>query len=428
MRNRMKTISLIGATFYGNRGAEAMLSTCIGKIREKFPDADFHVFSYLPVDDSTIVIDPKINVWDSTPVSLVFFIFPLSILYRCVRRVKLFNRVFPSAIIALSKSDALLDISGVSFIEGRELFLPFNIFNMLPAVILSTPIIRMAQAIGPFNKTINRLTANIFLPKCRAIFSRGNTTLKSVSSLIGDNTSIHSEMVDDVAFLFKEEYSVTSDMSAFLIPMIEDWSKKIDKNTAGHIIGICPSSVVGKKAKSEGIDYSLLLQKIVCKLIDNGNYVVIFPNATRERSKNSERNNDLILIEKLRLNSESIEKDKDKIVFIDKDINTNGIKKIISHCDIIMTSRFHAMIASLTLVKPTIVIGWSHKYLEVMSRFDMEEYVIDYRGVTSNHIISVLNKIQMDKEITQMLIQKNLPKIIESSQRQFEFIYKFLGC
>ena len=44
--------SLIAATVSGNRGAEAMLETSIGRIRERFPDARFSVFSYYP-DDAT---------------------------------------------------------------------------------------------------------------------------------------------------------------------------------------------------------------------------------------------------------------------------------------------------------------------------------------------------------------------------------------
>jgi polysaccharide pyruvyl transferase WcaK-like protein len=36
------------------------------------------------------------------------------------------------------------------------------------------------------------------------------------------------------------------------------------------------------------------------------------------------------------------------------------------------------MVGALSLAKPTVVFGWSHKYAEVMHDFGMEEWVFDY--------------------------------------------------
>lgn len=41
-----KTIGISGATVWGNRGAEAMLVTTVGQVRERYPDARFYLFSY----------------------------------------------------------------------------------------------------------------------------------------------------------------------------------------------------------------------------------------------------------------------------------------------------------------------------------------------------------------------------------------------
>ena len=47
----MKEVAITGATFTGNRGAEAMLTTVIGRVHDKDPDVICNVFSYYPEDD-----------------------------------------------------------------------------------------------------------------------------------------------------------------------------------------------------------------------------------------------------------------------------------------------------------------------------------------------------------------------------------------
>ena len=43
------------------------------------------------------------------------------------------------------------------------------------------------------------------------------------------------------------------------------------------------------------------------------------------------------------------------------------------------------MVAALRSLKPTLIIGWGHKYQEVMKRFGQEEFVFDYK-LDSNDI------------------------------------------
>ena len=54
-------ISIIGGTFWGNRGAESMLATTIGMISRAFPDARFVVFSYYPEKDRQLVRDNRVT-------------------------------------------------------------------------------------------------------------------------------------------------------------------------------------------------------------------------------------------------------------------------------------------------------------------------------------------------------------------------------
>ena len=60
----MKEISIIAATFYGNRGAEAMLSTTIAAIKTGYEGSiKFNVFSYYPSQDKKLVSNTNVVVF-----------------------------------------------------------------------------------------------------------------------------------------------------------------------------------------------------------------------------------------------------------------------------------------------------------------------------------------------------------------------------
>ena len=424
----MKKISIIGATFIGNRGAEAMLCTVINKVSEKFPDSEFYIFSYYPKDDKKLLaqsnhkLKDKITIFSSTPFYISAILFPSAILFAIFSffKLKFITRVLPKSIQALGESDALVDVAGVSFMDGRAIFLPFNILTILPAMLVKTPVLKFAQGLGPFTQFPVKLCAKIFLPKCKQIFARGDITLKHLNDFFQNKAFFQAAC--DVAFNHKKNYSITSENHGYVNTLIQKLQSA--KNNKKTIIGLCPSSVVYSKTKKQNIDYIGSMLKIIKKLLQNENIVILlFPNATRETNINKLRNNDLAIIklinEKLRKDSEIQIKN---IISVEKDINTDGIKSLIEHCEITAISRFHAMIASLTLNTPPIVLGWSHKYLEVMKQFELEDNVLDYSDINldiADKILNVLNKKEQQKK----LIAKKFPEVKKDSFAQFEYLF-----
>ena len=200
----MKRISIIGATISGNRGAEAMLSTVIGRIRENKPDAAFNVFSYYPDDDKKLCDKQNIAIYSATPAYLVFVIFPFSCLLGLFNIIRLafFKPIFPKAVRALDDSAVLIDISGVSFMDGRVKFIPFNVLTIFPAMAVRTPVVKFSQAMGPFKNPLVYISAKIFLSRCVRIFARGETSMHNLQALKLCGNILDSAA--DLAFLHKK--------------------------------------------------------------------------------------------------------------------------------------------------------------------------------------------------------------------------------
>jgi len=407
----MSQISIIAATFIGNRGAEAMLTTTVNEIRRR-KKVRINVYSYYPKIDRLLAEDLSVDIYSATPQYLLMVLCPLSFVYKMIRllNLKFCEQYFPKSVRALADSDVLIDLAGISFGDGRERYLAYNTISLLPAMILGVPVVKLSQAMGPFRNSINRVAAKLFLPRCLRIFARGKKTLGYLGELGIDKGRY--DLAADVAFLQKRGYSMTKEnVNYFMLKMEE--IREI-KRREKWLVGVCPNAVIYKKG---GEEYLRALVRMIGYLERRSCGVVIIPNATLPFSKL--KNNDLAVIGKL----------KEKVgqaVVIDRCVNTDQIKEVISLCDFAVVSRFHAMVACLTLKVPPIVVGWSHKYLEVMKEFCLEEWVIDYSEMKGRKMELLIEKMFEERQENKDKIRKKLGLVKKGAERQFEYLGSFL--
>jgi polysaccharide pyruvyl transferase WcaK-like protein len=416
-------IGIIGASISGNRGAEAMTITVIGELREKFPDAEFKIFSYYPKQDRNLVTQPYVDILSCTPASLVLRFFPFACLEWLVSRfgMHLPDRLLTRVISVLRSCDVLVDISGVSFVGGREIFLPFNILTIWPAMLLGVPVVKMAQALGPFKNPINRMTAKLFLPPCNHVFARGLTTEKHLQELNLKNVS----RTTDVAFLCKPEYSLTSENEA----KNEAVEKQLLalKASGKKIIALAPSSVVYKSSLKVGKDYIQSLLDMISQFDQEEVYFLVLPQSNREISQKS-RNNDLNVLRTLRYRARMSLPDYlyQRMNWILWDVNTRSLRKLIDQCDLLMTSRFHAMIAGLSLGVPVLVIGWSHKYLETLADFGLEKYNADFDDANVNLAELAKDLLNNHDQISAKILV-DLEHVQKLSEGQFSYLESLIN-
>ncbi len=55
------------------------------------------------------------------------------------------------------------------------------------------------------------------------------------------------------------------------------------------------------------------------------------------------------------------------------------LRRLVRVCDVVGVSRFHAMVGALAESVPVAVMGWSHKYAEVMDSFGLARVVLRLR-------------------------------------------------
>ena len=418
---KLEKIAIVGGTIWGNRGAEAMLATVIGRIRLHHPTAEFFVFSYYPEKDRELISRPDISILSGTPAALVFNHFLAALL---IKGLGLFHIVPPAkgffrSAIALKNVDLLLDIGGITFSDGREKFLPFNILTIWPAMILGVPVVKLAQAVGPFDHRINRTVARHFLSRCQHIFVRGDQSASFIANL-----SLPKDIAEpaaDIAFIYESVFTLSSENETRIQTLLDRISE--EKRNGKKIIVFSPSILVDRKLRKKGTDYPSIFLSAIEHLKTDDYFFIFMPNSTRDGSK-KKHNNDLLLITEIKevFLSEDFSREKDgSVEWIDFDINTASIRAIVSSCDLLVTSRYHAMISGLALSIPTIVIGWGHKYNETMQAFDLSEYVM---GISQDHfdLLPTIREALTGSEEIKKRLDKNLPEIIALAENQFQYI------
>jgi polysaccharide pyruvyl transferase WcaK-like protein len=397
-----------------------MLVTTIGVLRRRHADTCFNVMSYYPEQDSRLIRDPSVRVYDARPLALVTQHLPFAVAMRLARAAgaRWPSSLMPASVRALSQSDVLVDLGGISFADGRAAFLPFNILCVYPAMLLGVPVVKLAQAVGPFQDWRTRAAANLFLKRCAYVVARGGRTLGHLQE-IGMSPCKH-RLAADVAFGYEPGFSLSQENEV----RVREVSTRLDevRRRGVRVIGMCPSTVVAKIFANHGRKYVDLIADVSQEVLSGGSHLVVLPNATRQGSSGP-RNNDLTVIAELRaeLGRRLGAGGSGQVTWVEVDLNTRGVREIVSRTDALVTSRFHAMIAALATHTPVVVIGWSHKYIEVLEVFGLERYVADHSS-SAEEVSTLLCELLAQSESTRTRIARILPEVRASALAQFELV------
>jgi len=400
----MKTphITIIGSALAGNKGAAAMLESSIATLQERIPGVRFTLFSMYPEEDRRQNTYPDLDIVAATPRALGVTINSLALLYRILPPLRRVLRRRSRAIAALASSQVLLDQGGITFTDGREKYLLYNVASILPALNMGVPVFKCAQALGPFEHPVNRAVAKTFLPRVATTVTRGRITHEYAAGLGLTN------LFDGADYAFSLELAGT-EASRFTADDFFDGD--------GDVVGISPSTVVQKKVDARGGDYVGQLAAFIEQLAAGGRKVLIVPHSARAGSQKT-HNNDLPLCASIAARLEP----QPRIRFIDSELPSQVLRYLIGRCDLFVASRFHAMVSSLATGVPTLVIGWGHKYQEVLEMFELEEWAFGHDKLTLGYLTERFEALSADRAAVSAKLVQHLPEVKRRSLAQADLI------
>lgn len=411
---RAINIAITAASFCGNKGAAAMLQSGIKQLSERYGEGlSITLMSTYPKRDREIIAAmPErygfINVVNAKPEKLLFLAFPLAVMYGFFRHIPLLRNPFQhnKIIRAYSECDMVVDMAGVSFVDSRGFVMNTYAFVCAAVPMLcGASVCKYSQALGSFKNPYNRFLAKRILPKMRLICARGEVTKNNLAEIgITENIRLCAD-------------------GAFTMPESEAYTESIDKLCendgffGGNIVGVSISSVVDKRCRKLGINYKKIMTEFIDRLTYEGYSVLIIANAAREESSRP-RNNDLPICGEVY----AAVSDKSKVRFYPREMFPEELRLLIGRCDALVASRFHAMIGALEKGVPVLLVGWSHKYKEVLDMFGLGEYAADYSELTSDKLWAEFQRLLEHSREIRAKIAENLPRVKESSLENIALI------
>lgn len=405
---RSVNIAITAACFSGNKGAAAMLQSSVKQLREKYGERlNIFLMSTYPAADRKLIAEmpekyDNIKVVNAKPERLLFLSFPLAILYSFLRFVPFFGKLLKmdKIIKAYSQCDLVIDEAGISFVDSRGFVMNTYAFVCAAVPMLcGVPVVKYSQALGTFKNPWNKFLAKWILPKIKLICARGKITQDNLASIgITKNVRLCAD-------------------GAFSMPDSEYWTEKVEKLCEEdnfykkRVIALSISSVVQGKCEKLGKDYKGIMTQFINWLNEKDYNVLIIANAAREGSAKP-RNNDLLICGEV-YNSV---RDKAAVRWYPREMSPEEIRELISRCDALVASRFHAMIGALEKCVPTLLIGWSHKYKEVLDMFGLGEYAVDFSQLDLDKLKEKFIGFIAESDNIRGQIRAALPDVLESSR------------
>lgn len=373
-----------------------MLQAVIDNLPERIGACRFSVLTTFPDDDRAEVHDRSVTIVSLRPAEVALF-WPLAALAGALRIVHLPWRwlcVTP-ALRHLRDADLVVDVAGISFADGRGV--PIVVYNALMTslpLLLGRPTVKASQALGPFKNPVNRTLAKLVLPRLRAVCARGDATERHLRDLRLSNVQPAADL-------------------AFTMHMRPDQRlPRFDRPT----IGVAPSAVVDGYCSKAGVDYRALLGALIDDVVDGRDVdVVVFPHSSRRRVTGG-RMDDRPVARAVH----AAVKRRERCRLVDDPIGPVELRALIARCDLLVTSRFHAMVSALATTTPVLVVGWSHKYAEVLDEMGLVGFAADWRDADAHALAARATDLFDRADEVRALIDAALPAVIARSARNYE--------
>ncbi len=393
-------VLLCGATLSGNMGGQALYLAMVESLRSLVDVSAVTVLSKYPVDDRPHCDALGWNMVSFPTMAQLFTGLPLSIAFWICRSLHLPSGWVSRSLIApYADHDILIDLSGISFTDDRPISgLLINCLWLVPALSTGIPFVKASQAMGPFRKMPVRLAARFFLSRASSLVARGPISEGHLKELMPQR-KIH--RLPDVAFALKPAPDVQ------VAKAIREAG--LEEDEAYCVVGpsyVVESAMSGKQTVNR---YAELLASAADQLIALSGLRIIF--VPHERSHTGSSYDDLkvceAVLERMR--------NPQRAILLRGSLSAPLLKGIIGGGQVAIGSRFHFMVAALSSGVPSLAIGWSHKYAEMMQMLEQQVYAASHESIDEAALISAVDHLWSDRALIRAEITRQLSGIVRAA-------------
>lgn len=382
---RRPVIALTGGYLSQNMGAAAM--TVVAAERLASLGYEVELFSKYPNDDANFAARYGVTIRRANQFVYTLLVLPLIATASIVAPLRRWIRgkYFGNIV-------GFFDVGGITFSADRGLAaFAINLTWLSLPLLLRVPVVKGSQALGPFDRWYLRPVPRL-LKKVDAIYARGAESEQFLA-----RAGVDCESAPDIAFLLRPEDAPCP---------------------AAPYVAVVPSSVIMRqfdRLRGRGA-YEHMMAEVVETLAADGHNVVLLAHSYRRGETHN--NNDYPLAESVARRMAS-----PRVELYDVFGKTPGqLKTVLGGSEVALTSRFHAMVAAVSLCVPVVVPSWSHKYREVLDLFELGKWAFPWQEATAERLLQLTAAARFERESISKKIASRLPEVQRRSELSFQSV------
>lgn len=406
------TILIRGAGFE-NKGAEAMACTVKAELGSRLPDASFLVQVDSREVDAALLAGFRPAFLPPIPGRRVHK--AVRIAGAVLAEPRLAPDVLrkPWSILRLENDmhdiTAVVDVSGFAYGDAvgdgqaREtwMYLKHCTQRRLPYVLLP-------QAWGPFTAPALARVCTRICKTSSAFYARDDASKSHLGRLLGvDDDAIST--APDVAFRFQGADAAAGERLLTSLSM-----------PAGElpIVGIVPNMRVYARMPGTGQDSEYVkLLVAACKTIRAaGAAVILMPHETALGRSSPTDDAPLCAMVKLALHDDNL------VGMLSGTHTAACVKSVIANLDLLIGSRFHSIVAALSSLVPTVALGWTHKYTELMRQVGLGAYTVHCTEVAAPSFLAMVRDAYSNRAATREILRGRIPSLLHEVDATFDRI------
>ncbi|WID98767.1 polysaccharide pyruvyl transferase family protein [Bosea vestrisii] len=407
---RRLRVGIVGVTLTGNMGGQAMLETVRQQLERLKPAPELRLFSIYPEADRASPLRGEMEIAPIAPVKFLAVDFSLAILANLLALIvgpRVVRRLASGHLRRIAECDAIVDLSGIAFVQGRGLpLLAYNLACCIPSFAVGVPHFKLAQSLGPFRSGYWRAISRWALTRCSAVVARGAQSARQLAEI-----GIKAPDAPDCSFLLDLSEADFAAARA-LVP---------EAMRGTPFVIVSPSRVTRRACEAAGVEYLGALAAAIDQLNRAGIFVAILPHSL---NTDTGKNNDIAEAKELHQRIA----DANMTFAIDPPADAKILRAAFSEASFAITSRYHATVAALACGVPPLTISWSFKYSELLGYFAGEDLIIPAGELSAERICTEVAKLAAAAPARRTQLAGLRPQVLRRAAISFEAVMENLAA
>ncbi|MDX3071859.1 polysaccharide pyruvyl transferase family protein [Streptomyces sp. MI02-7b] len=402
-------IVVINAYVRENAGDAALLSVCLRHVKEAFPEAARAIAgmedaaahrSFEGVDNlgsiRRYVADGGVSRSRRLLRKLVVALVGTTALLLPRAAADVLLKLLPAEARreadAVSQADMVVSMGGGYLLARPGLDGYQNVFFVLLPVLLAqksgVPVVFAPQSFGPFPGKPQRRLVGRVLRRAALVLAR-----EDVSVGLLEECGVPAQQVRravDSGFAFAPD--VTS-----------DWRSRLGIGAQEPLVGLTARRWLAPAAQER---YERALAETIDALQADGARAVLIPQVTTDYLGDDDR-----IVER-RIAGHC----RTAPLRIEERVDYRDLKGLYSECSLLIGTRFHSVIFSLTSGVPCVAIEYEHKTRGIMADLGLSEWVLPIAEVTHADLWALVSKLRANPEEYRTALRQRLPAYIDQAE------------